>query len=189
MTAFEIPDTVADWEMNTSRRETGLIEHHCLTHGTGHPNPGSALWLAEVHRARAVERAAQAIERGETGDEVTISTLEEWEAAWLSHGCCGCCRTPTFPGYREALLHAHGLIREGNENRTQLAEQGRKLLLACRDAGISVEGFPDLTPEALEAYRREVPPADFGWRYRLWQAQGFFRDNGAWRRGLWSRHG
>lgn len=35
-----------DWEKNTIRRETGLIEHRCR-HGVGHPNPVSALWMAE----------------------------------------------------------------------------------------------------------------------------------------------
>ena len=35
-------------EWRTSRRETGLVEHVC-EHGTGHPNHGSALWIAEAY--------------------------------------------------------------------------------------------------------------------------------------------
>lgn len=108
-----VADTPADWEARTIRRSSGLVEHLCLAHGVGHPNPGSALWMAERSRDAAIERAAQAIGRGEEPDP--ISTLDEWWKTWMSHGCCGCCQADSFPGMREALLHAHGLLGEADQ--------------------------------------------------------------------------
>ena len=86
------------------RRETGLVEHVC-DHGTGHPNWGSALWVAE---ATLKER-----------DDA--SSLEDIHKAWLSHGCDGCCNDDDFPGGpRESMTFAHELIREGNETIKEL---------------------------------------------------------------------
>lgn len=79
----------------TTRRETGLVEHVC-EHGVGHPNHGSALWMAEVYQ--------------DEGDSV-----EDGYAARLIHGCCGhgCCGREDFPGTLfDSLRYAHKMIRE-----------------------------------------------------------------------------
>lgn len=92
-----------NWQ--TSRRETGLVEHLCA-HGVGHPNHGSLLWLAE-------QRAGTAF----TADDLSCDV-------YLAHGCDGCCSREDFPGTLElALRHAHGIIRERNEQIADLEER------------------------------------------------------------------
>lgn len=86
------------WHWPVSRRETGLVEHTC-PHGIGHPNPGSALWIAEAHM---IERRA----KGDDGDQ------DDLESAWGTHGCDGCCGHESFPNYRSCLVKAHEIIRE-----------------------------------------------------------------------------
>lgn len=77
------------------RRETGLIEHVC-EHGVGHPNGGSALWMAEVSHPEG------------TNEEIMKGMV-----AWDVHGCDGCCSRDDFPGTLYlALRYAHGLIKE-----------------------------------------------------------------------------
>lgn len=86
--------TTPKW--TTYRRETGLIEHTC-EHGVGHPNHGSALWLAEAEA-----------DLGETEEQIS-----ETAHAWLTHGCDGCCGHEDFPGtYYHALRYMHALLRK-----------------------------------------------------------------------------
>jgi hypothetical protein len=91
-----------DWEAHTLRRETGLIEHTC-PHGTGHPNPGSAVWVAEAYGH-------------------PTGTQDE-DNPWNVHGCDGCCGHPTFPTMTDSLIHAHQLIRDLNEYIKKLQDQ------------------------------------------------------------------
>jgi len=121
------------WDWPVTRRETGLIEHLC-PHGIGHPNPGSARWVAEGF----------GMDNDHTDDEIDAN-----ESAWLVHGCDGCCSHDSFPGYREALVHAHGIIRD----------QHRRLR-EYRDAVDFAVGLVDeienpTTTEALLAERLE----------------------------------
>lgn len=89
----------------TIRRETGLVEHVC-EHNVGHPNHGSALWLAEAYEIE--------------GDDVF-----DGYAARLIHGCDGCCAREDFPGTLfESLRHAHNMIRERN---TIISNQKRQI--------------------------------------------------------------
>jgi len=90
-----------DWEAHAHRRETGLIEHTC-PHGIGHPNPGSALWVAE---SVVIRRDNDPKWDGDMG------TLGEIEEAWTVHGCDGCCGHESFPDFRESLIVAHRIIR------------------------------------------------------------------------------
>jgi hypothetical protein len=111
------PDRLAecdgwDWEEHTIRRETTLIEHGC-PHGVGHPNPGSARWVAE---AIAIQRENDPKWDGDTG------SIEELEDAWGIHGCDGCCAHESFPGFREAVIHAHKIIRRQHERILDLVE-------------------------------------------------------------------
>lgn len=149
------------WEANTLRRETGLIEHRC-PHGIGHPNPGSALWIAEGIIAR---RAGE-----DDGDETTVDAMLD---AWMVHGCDGCCRQPTFPGYKAALIHAHGLIREANANSLDDWRKISAFKEACLNAGVLVPG--EIDREMLRRWRAENPPADFGPRYWVWKVRGWLR--------------
>ncbi len=81
-------------EWRKIRRETGLIEHVC-EHGVGHPNDGSALWVAEASLP-----------------DGTDEEIERLTKAWKVHGCDGCCGRPDFPGTEyHALRYAHRLIR------------------------------------------------------------------------------
>lgn len=101
-----------------------------------------------------------------------MSSLEDWEATWMVHGCCGCCAAESFPGHREALLHAHGLIQRSNEERAVLCRRIGAFRQACLDAGVVV---PDeIDAEMLRTYRAETPPADFGWRFQLWRLRRRF---------------
>lgn len=85
------------WEKNTHRRHDrqGLVEHLC-EHGVGHPNPGSALWIAQTHSAN------------ETLSRETILSRFDSE---MVHGCDGCCSDPEFPAFRDSLMMAHDMIR------------------------------------------------------------------------------
>lgn len=77
----------------THRRASGLVEHVCEC-GVGHPNFGSALWIAES-----------------LGQDTE-------EPSYLVHGCCprGCCSRADFPGTPVASLKfAHMLIRQQNK--------------------------------------------------------------------------
>lgn len=102
-----------DWEEHTIRRETGLVEHAC-PHGIGHPNPGSALWIAEGVVARRAE------DEDWDGDE---GPIEDIEGAWMVHGCDGCCSHESFPDFREALIFAHRIIRNQHQAIAKLQEK------------------------------------------------------------------
>ena len=93
-----------DWENNKSRRSDrgGLIEHFC-EHGVGHPNPGSALWIAESYAAE---------------DDV----YSEW-GTQLSHGCDGCCAAEDFPNLYDSLRVAHAIIRGQHETIQRLKSE------------------------------------------------------------------
>ena len=84
---------LADWDWNAHmhRRETGLLEFTC-PHGVGHPNLGSAVWVAEAY------------------DHPT----DEENNPWLIHGCDGCCGHPSYPTLIDSLVWSHGAIREQN---------------------------------------------------------------------------
>jgi hypothetical protein len=134
-------DELDGWDWPAQRRETLLVEHRC-PHGIGHPNPGSALWLAE------------ATMQSRDGEPVP---LEDREANYMVHGCDGCCRHPSFPGYRDSLAHAHKLIRDGFEQRARLVAAAAKVVDRLD------EGFTP-TVEAMTALRSELgwpePDAD-----------------------------
>ncbi len=88
----------------TIRRETGLVEHLC-EHGVGHPNRGSALWLAEEYPEEGYD-------------------LDDCYGARLIHGCDRCCGRDDFPGTLfNSLRHAHGIIREQNKSIEDLERQ------------------------------------------------------------------
>lgn len=108
-----------DWQAHTVRRETGLVEHVC-PHNIGHPNPGSMLWLAEQ----------RIIAQGRDPDGWEILPLEEVEASLGVHGCDGCCSHPSFPGYRDALVHAHRLFRAVQAREQRLTVAASTVLLA-----------------------------------------------------------
>ena len=88
--------TYEEWEANTSRRydRQGLVEHHC-EHGVGHPNPGSAMWIAQQHRDNGTLSKKEALARFD---------------AEMVHGCDGCCSSPEFPSFRDSLMMAHDII-------------------------------------------------------------------------------
>lgn len=92
----------------THRREHGLVEHICQ-HGVGHPNHGSALWIAEAWFKKLTE----------AGDEPELDSLYRAE---LIHGCDGCCGRDDFPGTLfDSLRHAHELIRDRNKAVAELS--------------------------------------------------------------------
>ena len=90
---------MSSWEDNKARRSDryGLIEHFC-EHGVGHPNPGSALWVAE-------------------GVVTDVSDSEEVKREYesqLVHGCDGCCEVDDFPSLWDSLRVAHAIVRRQN---------------------------------------------------------------------------
>lgn len=136
----------------TIRRETGLVEHLC-EHGTGHPNWGSALWLAE----------AQVAEEKARGVKDSLSLLNH-HSSWLVHGCDGCCKKSDFPGGRfKSLLHAHKLLREANE-KVRLAEKDEAIMQSRADMlAAQVRDFVNLTaelPHLPQLIRTPVPLGD-----------------------------
>ena len=97
-----------EWEASSQRRydRQGLVEHFC-EHGIGHPNPGSALWVAETGMASV------AVSEGLTPEEVRERVLSYYEYEMV-HGCDGCCGDPGFPNFRDSLMRAHEIIRSQN---------------------------------------------------------------------------
>jgi hypothetical protein len=78
----------------TIRRETGLIEHVCLEHGVGHPNPGSVQYTTWRIQRLADKNASSELE----DILASIPTEPYVDSAWCIHGCCGCCGSDDFPG-------------------------------------------------------------------------------------------
>lgn len=134
------------------RRETGLVEHMC-EHGVGHPNHGSALWIAE-----------QLVEGEDSTCIGEPNTIEELHAAGLVHGCDGCCKRDDFPGTpEESLKYAHGLIRDGAE-KVRLVEKDMAILRSRNDlliARVQEKELPEELPQLdVEACRVELDPLE-----------------------------
>ena len=100
--------TYEEWETKTGRRHDrqGLVEHFC-EHGIGHPNPGSALWIAELNEASV------ALSEDISVEDARQRVFDAFEAEMV-HGCDGCCGEPTFPDFRDSLMRAHAIIRTQN---------------------------------------------------------------------------
>jgi len=84
----EEPLNVLPWR-STSRRETGLLEHHC-EHGVGHPVEGSADWMA----------LSSGAPRGDN--------------PFMVHGCDGCCGSTEWQlaSLRQSVTIANEIILE-----------------------------------------------------------------------------
>lgn len=138
-----------------ARRETGLVEHVC-EHGVGHPNHGSALWLAEIHNA---------------GD-----VAGEYEG-WLVHGCDGCCKRGDFPGTTIlSLAYAHGLIRKLDADKQDLLQQQADI----ESNTVAAMDWFEADQEAAKWWAKAVGiTRDGGWRHLSFKpGTGFTRPDG-----------
>lgn len=86
---------------STSRRETGLLEHHC-EHGVGHPVEGSADWMA----------LSSGASRG--GNPFMI------------HGCDGCCGSTEWQlaSLRQSVTIANDLLLQHKQFIKTIMDEG-----------------------------------------------------------------
>lgn len=100
--------TYDEWENRTHRRydRQGLVEHFC-EHGVGHPNPGSALWIAQQ------QRGSEPLSRDDIASRFD---------AEMVHGCDGCCGDEGFPTFRDSLMRSHEIIMALQESLKYLKE-------------------------------------------------------------------
>lgn len=86
MSNSEDDPTLLPWR-STSRRETGLLEHHC-EHGVGHPVEGSADWMA------------------------LLSGASRKSNPFMVHGCDGCCSSTEWQlaSLRQSVTIANDIL-------------------------------------------------------------------------------
>lgn len=105
-----------DWEKHAHRRQDrfGLVEHIC-EHGVGHPNRGSATWIA------------QALVGNRLDGEATYEDIIAEYKAQMVHGCDGCCGDPDFPDWQSSLIMAHDIIRSQHRLLAEMNEEINEL--------------------------------------------------------------